>query len=281
MFGKISELFEATSLGIVQGLTEFLPISSTAHLVLVPHFLKWKTPGLVFDTSLHLGTLVAVLYYFRKDISDIALAWMRSFKKDANLDEEQKQLSRLAWFIILGTIPAGLAGVSLEKVVEHTLRTPLVIAVSLIVGGLLLYLVDRKHSGDRDLSQIDLKTTLMVGFSQAVALIPGVSRSGITMTAGLFSGLTRESAARFSFLLGIPVIAAGGIFKLKDLAGHTLDGALISYFSAGFLAAAVSGYLCIRFLIQYLQTHNFNIFVGYRVALGTLIFLLSQQLSLS
>ncbi|HBN08274.1 MAG TPA: UDP-diphosphatase [Cyanobacteria bacterium UBA8530] len=260
-------VLQALVLGTVQGLTEFLPISSTAHLVLIPTLFRWPDPGLTFDVALHLGTFLAVAWYFWEDLIKMALGFFESFRKRDFSDPFQ----RLPWLILLGTIPAGIAGLLLEEKVETTFRSPLVIATTLIFLGLLLWAADWVGRRKRPLTDARWFDALLIGLAQAIALIPGVSRSGSTMTAALFMGLKREDAARFSFLLGFPIILLSALFKMKDLAAlnFSRDGLP---FLVGMTASTVSGYLCIRFFIRFLQKRGMGVFVVYRIALGLLIF---------
>ncbi len=249
-------------LAIVQGLTEFLPISSSAHLILVPVILKWPDQGLLFDVAMHVGSLTAVVFYFRKELIDMTQAWFASvFKKQHN------QNSRLAWWVIIGTIPAVIAGLIFKDVVETQLRSPLVIAWATIVFGVLLGVADRVDRRVRDEHSLSLKDTVIVGCFQALALIPGTSRSGITITAGLFLGLTREAAARFSFLLSIPIIIASGVFKTKDLieAHAPVDMGLL-VMAVGL--SAFSAWICITLFLQMINRIGMMPFVIYRLVLG-------------
>lgn len=199
-------------LALVQGLTEFLPISSSAHLILVPVLSSWPDQGLAFDVVVHLGTLTAVVWYFRKDVFQLTTDWTQSCVKKQTVGE-----SRLAWIVIIGTIPVGAAGLLLHDVVDNVLRSPIVIAWATIGFGLLLGLSDYIGKKINSEHQLNWKNGIIIGFAQALALIPGTSRSGITMTAGLFAGLTRQGAARFSFLLSIPVILMAGSYKTLNL----------------------------------------------------------------
>ena len=199
-------------LALVQGLTEFLPISSDAHLILLPRLLEWADQGLAFDVALHLGTLSAVIIYFRHELTQMTRDWIQSLVTRRHTPD-----SRLAWGVLLGTIPVGLCGLMFKDIVETTLRTPLVIAIATIVFGLLLWWADRHGNRRRDEYSITFKDILVIGIAQAIALIPGTSRSGITITAGLMLGLTRPGAARFSFLLSIPVIILAGLLETVDL----------------------------------------------------------------
>ena len=232
-------------LALVQGLTEFLPVSSSAHLILVPYLTDWPDQGLAFDVAVHVGTLTAVVIYFRKEISKMFFAWIASLKGRHSED------SKLAWGVLIGTLPVGLAGLLFKDVISEHFRTPLVIAVATILFGFLLWYADSSGKRQRDEHTLSWKDVLIIGGAQAIALIPGTSRSGITITAGLMLGLTATAAARFSFLLSIPVIVlAGGVETLDYLSvanvGDMKDliyGALISAFSA---------YLCIHFFLMLL-----------------------------
>ncbi len=253
-------------LAIIQGLTEFLPISSSAHLVLVPHLTGWKDQGLEFDVALHIGSLVAVLIYFRKDLLLISRAWFDSVVK-----REHSQESRLAWGILIGTIPAGLAGLAFSDLIEHNLRIPLVVAGTTLFYGILLGTADFFGKRERGEYSLTWKEMVLIGCGQALALIPGTSRSGITMTVGLFLGLTRTAAARFSFLLSVPIIGlAGAHDALKMIKNPTnVDWQAMGL---GMVASAITAYICIAFLLKWLSRAGMMPFVAYRLALG--IFLL-------
>lgn len=254
-------------LALVQGLTEFLPISSSAHLILVPVFSGWSDQGLAFDVVIHLGTLTAVMWYFRKDVVQLTVDWTKSCIKKQTVGE-----SRLAWIVIIGTIPVGAAGLLLHDVVDNVLRSPLVIAWATIGFGLLLGVSDYLGKSKNTLSerQLSWKNGIIIGFAQALALIPGTSRSGITMTAGLFAGLTRQGAARFSFLLSIPVILMAGGYKTLKL---IQDGNGIDWFSLGlgYVLSAVSAYVCIHYFLKMLERIGMTPFVIYRVAQGFIL----------
>jgi undecaprenyl-diphosphatase len=271
------ELVAAAILGIVQGLTEFLPVSSSAHLILVPWFFGWKYEGLTFDVALHVGTAVAVLTYFLRDWLRLARELLLGIKEGNWLGNADR---RLAWFLIVGTLPAMIAGLAFEHAIENTLRSPLIIVFTLAgLGGLLLF-AERKGRHSRALEDFAWKDALFIGFSQAIALIPGVSRSGVTMTTAMLRGSTRISAARFSFMLSTPVILGAGILKSLELfraIGHPIPGAEPinwSVLGIGFVCAAVSGFLCIRFFLKYLQTKSFMPFVIYRFLLAGLILII-------
>jgi len=249
-------------LSIVQGLTEFLPISSSAHLILVPVFTDWDDQGLVFDVALHIGSLSAVVLYFRHELVGMTSSWCRSVAGRGTDDE-----ARLAWWVILATIPVGLAGLAFEDAIQGIMRSPRVIAGGLIGFGLLLAYADWRHRGTRNESHLTWRDALWIGLAQALALIPGTSRSGITMTAALLLGLNREGAARFSFLLSIPVIVlAGGleILHLADAAVPVDWGALIM----GALLSGISAYLCIHFFLVFIKRIGMQPFVVYRLVLG-------------
>ena len=257
-------IVQAIVLGIVQGLTEFLPVSSTAHLIIIPFLLGWKDPGLTFDVALHLGTLIAVVVYFRKDIILLIKGFIEFFTKK-NDDIYQK----LSIYIFLSTIPAGICGILFEKKIETVLRSPFVIVINLIGLGIILWAVDYLCKSNKKIENMKFPEAFTIGIAQAMALIPGVSRSGITMTAGRILGFTRETAARFSFLLGIPIIAAGSVFSLKKIAFAGTNDYL--FFVFGFLASAISGYFCIKYFLKFLQKYSFFSFALYRIALGILI----------
>jgi undecaprenyl-diphosphatase len=263
-------IWEALVLGAVQGLTEFLPISSSAHLTLVPQMLRWQTPwlnSLSFDVALHLGTLLALLGYFWKDVWVLAGAWVRrGWTKQALSDPRAK----LAWWIILGTIPAVVLGVPLERKAEAWFRAPLSVAVCLMAAGVLMGLAEFVSRKQRSLSDLSLGQALGIGCAQALALIPGVSRSGITLTAGLLAGFKREDAARFSFLLAIPVTAGACVLKFKDLL-RLSSGVEAAATAAGIVSSAVVGWVCIHFLLAYLRKSSLYIFVAYRLLLGAAV----------
>jgi len=257
-------LFEAILLGIVQGVTEFLPISSSAHLILIPWIFGWEgtlVDSLNFDVSLHAGTLVAILAFFWRD-------WLDLFRKlftglgDGTWKSGE---GRLVWFIVLATIPAGVLGLKYEHVVEQSFRNPLLIVVSLGLISIVMWAVDRFSAKTAGIDRMTLGHAVFIGFAQALALVPGVSRSGITIIAGLMSGYTRESAARFSFLLSTPVIAGAAVLKLAKL--HLAPGEALP-FALGTAFSALVGYLSIKFLLAYLNKHSLNLFVGYRLALA-------------
>ncbi len=261
-------IIQAIVFGAVQGVTEFLPVSSTAHLILLPWFMGWPDPGLSFDVALHLGTLVALLIYFRKDwiaLIASALELVRGRTSDPN--------ARMALFIVVATIPGALAGVLFEHAVETALRSPKLIALTLAGLGLVLVFAEWVGRHKKNLEQISWSDAITVGLAQALALIPGVSRSGSTITAGLFVGMKREAAARFSFYLSAPIIAGAVAKKMLDIlkVGVTIDQ--MSPFIVGIVTAGIVGYLSIAFLLRYLQTHSTYLFVYYRIALALTVYL--------
>lgn len=256
-------ILEAVILGITQGLTEFLPISSSGHLILVQWATGWTGElinNLTFDVALHFGTLAAVLWYFWRDWLHLGKATMNVLRGTAPVHE-----ARLVWYIGLATVPAVVAGLLFEHTVETLFRNPLLVSAALLAGSLVMWLADRSSAKVRRLASLTLGHALFVGLAQALALVPGVSRSGITISAALAAGYRREDAARFSFLLSTPVIAGAGLLKLRHITfqGHAAWGCIL-----GTLASAVVGYLAIRFLIRYLERHSLMVFVWYRVALA-------------
>lgn len=256
-------IFQALVLGVVQGLGEFLPISSSAHLVLVPWALGWQYAGLTFDVALHMGTLIAVVAFFWRDWFNIV---------DRGLRRRQARENALFWYLVAATIPGAVFGYVFEEQAETVFRAPVLIGIMLMVMGVVLYLVDLKAARYKKMENITLGDSLLIGVSQAFAIIPGVSRSGVTMMAGRFRGMTRESAARFSFLLSTPIIIGAGIFKLKDLT----PGDINAIFLTGVVTSAVVGFLSIKFLLNYLSERSFAVFVWYRLAAGAAVILLAM-----
>ncbi len=260
-------IYEIIILAIIQGLTEFLPISSSAHLILPSEVLGWNNQGLAFDVAVHVGSLLAVVIYFREDIIRLLIAWLQNgFSSAQTVD------SKLAWWVILGTIPAGLFGFLMKDFIEVYARSALVIATTTIVFGLLLWYADHKAKQIKELTSIGFRETVIIGIAQAIAIIPGTSRSGITMTAGLMVGLTREAAARFSFLLSIPIILAAGSFATLDLIGEetAVDWAALLY-GAGF--SFVAAYTCIYLFLGWISRIGMLPFVIYRLILGVILLL--------
>lgn len=257
--------FQALILALVQGLTEFLPISSSAHLILVPLLVDWPDQGLAFDVAVHLGTLSAVVLYFRHQLWDMACAWVVSLGS-RNPDQE----ARLAWAVLLGTLPLGLCGLLLHDVVETYLRSPLVIAVATILFGLLLWYADARGAQTRCEYRLSAGRVAVIALAQALALIPGTSRSGITIAAGLLVGLDRKAAARFSFLLSIPAILMAASYEGSKLLGgeHAVQWTPILL---GVSVSAVSAYACIHYFLKLLDRIGMLPFVWYRLVLGVLL----------
>ncbi len=262
------DVFETIVLGVVQGITEFLPISSTGHLILVPWFLGWEAQGLAFDVALHIGTLFAVLWYFRKDWLAFAQAGIRVAQGHRNEPD-----ARMVGLIVAATIPGALAGLAAEDLVETYLRSPLVVAFALISLALILIVAERTGRRDKHLDSISWKDALVVGLAQALAIIPGVSRSGVTITAALFRGMHRHSAAHFSFFLSAPIIAGAGTKKIFDLFSEGLTGNQMTMLGIGILTSGIVGYLAIAFLLRFLATHTTYAFIYYRIALGIVVLL--------
>ena len=256
------------SLAFVQGLTEFLPISSSGHLILAPHLFGFADQGLAVDVAVHLGSLLAVVLFFRQDIAILWLAWWRSV-----VQQQHSAESRLAWSIVLATIPVMLFGLLLKDWIAGELRAPWIIASATLGFGLLLAWADMRGTRQRTMAQVTLKDAWIIGCAQVLALIPGTSRSGITMTAGLMLGLSREAAARFSFLLSIPTILAASVLVTADLAQSS---APVPWFDLGttLLLSAVTAYICIHFFLQFIERIGMWPFVIYRIVLAGLIFAL-------
>ena len=260
--------FQAAVLALIQGLTEFLPISSSGHLAMVPLLSSWPDQGLAFDCVVHLGTLTAVVYYFRTDLANMIVGLGVTIQKrswSANRD------GQMAWMIGFATIPVGLAGLAFKDFIETDLRTIETIAYASIAFGLLLLVADKMGKRERSEAAWGIKDVMIVGLAQAVALIPGTSRSGITMTAALFLGYTREAAARFSFLLSIPVIFLAGGLKIKDWIEAPSQAAGLGELLIGFVVSAVSAYVCIHYFLKFLDRIGMGPFVIYRVLLGGIL----------
>ena len=269
---------EAIILGITQGLTEFLPISSSGHLIIVPWLFGWETPGLAFDAALHLGTLIAVFVYFWRDIVAMIKAIPIVLRKRTTLlnpavdEDEQTFYARLGLLIVIGSIPGGIIGLLAQSRIDNLFhsdsnesRAIVVIAILLALFAILLWLADRFSKEIRPLKSIRVPDAVTVGVAQAFALMPGVSRSGVTLTAGLFRDFTRADAARFSFLLGIPLVSVAGLTGVVDLIQSDLTGAQMGRVVAGMVASGISGFLAIGFLLRYLKTSSTTVFVVYRI----------------
>ena len=255
-------IIEIIVLALIQGLTEFLPISSSAHLILPSQILGWQDQGLAFDVAVHVGTLIAVVIYFRKEVVEILAAWFKSFGAQGATDD-----SKLGWWIILGTIPAAVLGLIFKDLIELYLRSAWVIAITTILFGLLLWYADVKGKQTKTIYQLTWKSALMIGMAQAMAMIPGTSRSGITMTAGLMLGMNKQSAARFSFLLAIPVISMMGLYYTIELAlgEHIVDWTTL-ILGAGL--SFISAYACIFLFLKIIERMGMMPFVIYRLLLG-------------
>jgi len=257
-------ILQAVILGLAQGLAEFLPISSSAHLVLILWLFGWTDPGLTFDIALHIGTLVAVVVYFWID-------WWRLIIKGFTIARSSE--GRLFWYLAVASVPGAIGGLLLETKAETIFRSPILIAVMLIFMGVILYWADRRGAKNIRIDHINFGTGLLIGISQALAIIPGVSRSGVTMTAGLWIGLTREATARFSFLLATPIILGAALVKLPQVLSNP---SLISVnFTIGVLISCVTGVVSIGFLLRYIRTRSFLPFVWYRFILGALVIMIA------
>ena len=266
------DFLQAAFLGVLQGLTEFLPISSSAHLRIFPEVFGWGDPGAAFTAVVQIGTELAVVIYFRKDIWRIASAWVRSLydpRWRGNLD------ARMGWFVIIGSLPIVLLGIALKDVIESDFRSLWIVGTTLIVMGVVLGIADRVGRTDRTIRQLNLNHAILYGLAQAMALVPGVSRSGATISMGRFLGYDREAATRYAFLLAIPAVIGAGIFELKDVlacSGSTSEACANAYSpTATFFATVIAfvvGYAAIAWLLRYVSTRSYLPFVVYRIALG-------------
>ena len=256
---------QAVVYGLVQGLGEFLPISSSAHLAILPWWMGWEDPGLAFDVALHLGTLIALLVFFRKELIALTFAGLRTLRHRSLGPGHE---GRMAWMVALGSIPGAVMGLLLEHHAEHAFRAPRLIAAAMAVMGVLLYVVDRRASQRRRLEELTFRDALLIGLAQGAAIIPGVSRSGATITAGRASCLDRTAAARFSFLLAIPITAGAALVKVPKL---LQAGGLNATLVVGVLTAGVSGYLALDVLLRWVRTRSYLPFVIYRVAFAVAV----------
>jgi undecaprenyl-diphosphatase len=262
----------AIVLGIVQGLTEFLPVSSTAHLRIVPAFLGWDDPGSAFTAVVQLGTMAAVLIFFRADLLRIARAWLEALGDRTRQGELDV---RMGWYIILGTIPISIFGLAFKDQIESGARSLYLIGAALIVLGFVLLYAEHRAKRNRGLDDIRRRDGVLIGVAQALALVPGVSRSGATISAGLFLGFDRESAARYSFLLSIPAVLLSGLFEFAQvLSGHTKNHTSVGALALATVLAFLVGYVSIAFLLRFLTTHSTRVFVAYRVVLGAAVLVL-------
>ncbi len=251
------DLLHSVILGVVQGLTEFLPISSSAHLVIVPWLFKWPDSGMIFDVSLHMGTAVAIALYFWRDWADILRRWREP----------------MLTYLVIACLPAAAVGLLFEDIIEQSFRNPLTISLLMVAMGVFLFISDRSGKKTRSEKDIKLIDAVLVGVFQALALLPGVSRSGVTMTTGLFLGLSREASAKFSFLIATPIIFGAGVFKLRHLVSDGLPGEFVLPFITGVLVSAVVGLLAIKFLLEHLKKNTFDIFVIYRFVFAGIVLL--------
>jgi len=271
-------LTQAIVLALVQALTEFLPVSSTAHLVLFPWLLHWRDPGLAFDVALHAGTLLAVILYFFKDWLTLVLCGLGMKYPAAAPAEEVAQHRRMFWYMVVGTIPAAILGKLFHHQIEDNLRTPMIIGVSLVVVALLMWWADSRANLTRKLDESNMGDALSIGSAQALALWPGVSRSGVTITTGLFRHFSREAATRFSFLLSAPVIAGAVLTELPKLITLHKAGGLelpLSTLAVSILISGVAGYFVIAFFLRYLQTRTLKVFIVYRLVFGIIVLVLA------
>lgn len=271
------DALQAIVLGIVQGLTEFLPISSSGHLRVVPAFFGWEDPGAAFTAVTQLGTMLAVLVYFRSDLLRIATTWLRSLRDPALRGDID---ARMGWYILLGTIPISIFGLAFSDQIESGARDLYLIGIALIVFSFVMLAAERFATQEREVETLTLRDGIVIGFAQAIALIPGVSRSGATISAGLFLGLARPAAARYSFLLSIPAVVLSGLFELKEIgggegaagAGETVIATVLAFFV---------GYASIAFLLKFLVNNTISVFVAYRLAVGVLVLVLASTGAIS
>jgi len=265
---------QALVMGLVQGLTEFLPISSSGHLVLVPWLFGWKDPfidSVAFTVVLHMGTLLALLVYFWREWARLVPAGLASLRDRSLRDDGDR---RLAWLLVVATIPAVIVGPLFESTFEDLVREPARVAVMLCVGAAILWLADRWGSKLREMASLTFGNALGIGLAQVVALVPGISRSGISISAGLFLGLTRESAARFSFMMATPVVGGAGVWEARKLlTGEAGVHPSLHLVVIGFIAAAISGLLAIRFMLEFLRRRPVTVFVVYRVIAAAFVFI--------
>jgi undecaprenyl-diphosphatase len=273
---------QAAALGLIQGLSEFVPVSSSAHLVIVPWLFGWRNPALMslsFDVALHLGTLLALLLFFAKDWARLIRAWILSVI-ELRIGEDMDR--RMAWFIVIGSVPGGIAGLLFEEALDSAYHTDpiassamILMACAIAAMGLLLLLADNLSRKNRELGEMKLLDAVLIGLSQALAIFPGVSRSGATITGGLALGFDRAQAARYSFLLSAPLVAAAGGMSVLDSVRAYSSGSLsrgdLSLFTVGFCVSAATGFLCIKYLLKFLQSHSMKAFALYRWALAAIL----------
>ncbi len=267
------DLLQAIVLGIVQGLTEFLPISSSGHLRIVPAFMGWEDPGAAFTAVIQLGTMAAVVLYFRADLWRITTTWLASLRDRSRRSELD---ARIGWYLIFGTIPICIFGLAFSHQIETGARSLYLIGTTLIVLGVVLLIAEKVSTRERDLTSLTRRDAVVIGFAQALALVPGVSRSGATITAGLFLGFDRVAAARFSFLLSVPAVVLSGLFEMRGVLDGSAEGSAgLGATAVATVLAFVSGYASIAFLLKFLTTHTTGVFVAYRIVLGAAVLVLA------
>lgn len=263
------EILQSFILGIVQGITEFLPISSTAHLILVPWLLDWQDKGLPFNVALHFGSLFAIIFYFRREVADITTGFIKCVLSGKF---EESGDGKLGFLLLVATVPAAVFAVLFEKYAAGMLRNPLFVAMFLSGFGILLYIAEKTTKREKSISQLNIVDSLFFGVAQAFAIIPGVSRSGVTITGGLFRNYKRDEAAKFSFLLGIPLIIGAAAFELRNI---RIESLMSMYFLIGVFTSFVSAFLVIKYFLRYLKTNTFTPFVIYRILLSMVILYLN------
>jgi undecaprenyl-diphosphatase len=261
-------VLQAAVLGLIQGVTEFVPISSSGHLVLAPRLLGWHDPGMAFDVAVHLGTLLALLVYFRREWVALIKGFFLSF---ARRPSQWTEDMRVAWFLVLASVPAAIAGALLNDSIENHLRTPAWVAVFLLVGAAIMTGAEAFGSRSRSFDQLRARDAGVVGVAQVLALVPGTSRSGITISAGMYDGLKREAAAKFAFLMAAPITAGAGLWEAQKLVRHGFPHAGPGVFAVGLITAAVTGFIAIKFMLGYLKHGTLVPFVIYRMALAFLV----------
>ena len=263
-------ILKSALMGVVQGLTEFLPISSSGHLVLIEKLFGWKQLGLAFDVALHMGTLLALVVFFGREWVGVIKGFFKSLRvRPSRWDAE----GRLAWMLILATIPAVIAGAAFSDQIERNLRTLFWVATFLLAGALVMMAAELLGKKARDFSSIRAGDAASVGFAQVLALAPGVSRSGITISAGMFSGLNREAAARFSFMMAAPIIGGAGVWEAIKVARHGLGGGTPGAFAAGFITSAVTGFFTVKYFLRYLRRGSLVPFVIYRLVVAAAVYI--------
>ncbi|MDD5747754.1 MAG: undecaprenyl-diphosphatase UppP [Actinomycetota bacterium] len=267
----MSHVLRAIFLGVVQGLTEFVPVSSSGHLILIPKILGWEDQGLFFDVSVHIGTLLAIILFFRSEWIRVIRGFISSIKKKPRSWEREE---RLAWFIIVATIPAAFAGALLEGFLSSHMRNPVSVAWCLGAVGLVMFFTEFLKGEKRAFSSIKMRDSLSIGFCQVLSLLPGLSRSGITISAGMVSGLEREAAAKFSFMMAAPITAGAGFFEVVKIVGRGIPLSQALVMLTGFSASAITGFFTIRFLLRYLSSRSLIPFSIYCLSVSTGILLL-------